>query len=391
MKRFTAQYIITNSGSLLKRAVITTEDDGTIISIEDTAGNLKEKHSVEFYNGIIIPGFVNCHCHLELSHMKGYTSKGLGLGGFIEQIRSARDYNKESIFSSACSADNHMFKEGIVLCADVCNTSDSFKIKKESRIRYINLLEVFGIDPDKAGIRMDDIIKVAGTAREMDLPFSLVPHSAYSMSLTLFRLLRNESFNNKVTSIHFMETAGEEIFLKNQTGPIMSSYERSGLIPPRLETAKSHSDVILNEITKSGNLILVHNTFVDRNTIRMIKERKNLFWCLCPNSNIHIENKIPPLDMLIEEGCEIIIGTDSLASNANLSILEELKTLQLKFPEIPIKDLVSWATMNGAKALGEEEQFGKIEAGKKPGLLLLQNVDLQNMKLLPDSFVTRLI
>jgi cytosine/adenosine deaminase-related metal-dependent hydrolase len=211
------------------------------------------------------------------------------------------------------------------------------------------------------------------------------------MSLTLFRLLRNESFNNKVTSIHFMETAGEEIFLKNQTGPIMSSYERSGLIPPRLETAKSHSDVILNEITKSGNLILVHNTFVDRNTIRMIKERKNLFWCLCPNSNIHIENKIPPLDMLIEEGCEIIIGTDSLASNANLSILEELKTLQLKFPEIPIKDLVSWATMNGAKALGEEEQFGKIEAGKKPGLLLLQNVDLQNMKLLPDSFVTRLI
>jgi cytosine/adenosine deaminase-related metal-dependent hydrolase len=391
MKCFTAQYIITNSGSPLKRAVITTEDDGTIISIEDTAGDLKEKHSIEFYNGIIIPGFVNCHCHLELSHMKGYTSKGLGLGDFIEQIRSNREYNKESIFSSAYSADIHMFKEGIVLCADISNTSDSFKIKKESRISYINLLEVFGIDPDKAGRRMDDIIKVAWTAREMDLPFSLVPHSAYSMSLTLFRLLRNESSNNKVTSVHFMETAGEEIFLKDQTGPIMFSYERSGLIPPRLETAKSHSDVILNEITKSGNLILVHNTFVDRNTIRMIKERENLFWCLCPNSNIHIENKIPPLDMLIEEGCEIVIGTDSLASNANLSILEELKTLQLKFPEIPIKDLVSWATLNGAKALGEEEHFGKIEAGKKPGLLLLQNVDLQNMKLLPDSFVTRLI
>jgi aminodeoxyfutalosine deaminase len=274
MKCFTAQYIITNSGSPLKRAVITTEDDGTIISIEDTAGDLKEKHSIEFYNGIIIPGFVNCHCHLELSHMKGYTSKGLGLGDFIEQIRSNREYNKESIFSSAYSADIHMFKEGIVLCADISNTSDSFKIKKESRISYINLLEVFGIDPDKAGRRMDDIIKVAWTAREMDLPFSLVPHSAYSMSLTLFRLLRNESSNNKVTSVHFMETAGEEIFLKDQTGPIMFSYERSGLIPPRLETAKSHSDVILNEITKSGNLILVHNTFVDRNTIRMIKERE---------------------------------------------------------------------------------------------------------------------
>jgi cytosine/adenosine deaminase-related metal-dependent hydrolase len=391
MKRFTAQYIITNSGHPLKRSVLTTEDDGTIISVDDTAGNLKEQHSVEFYNGIIIPGFVNCHCHIELSHMKGSTTKGQGLGRFIEQIRSARDNNKESILSSISSADNHMFNEGIVLCADVCNTSVSFKIKKKSRIRYINLLEVFGIDPDKAVKRIDDIITVAVTAREMDLPFSLVPHSAYSMSLTLFRLLRNESFNNKVTSIHFMETAGEEIFLKDQTGPIMSSYKRSGLIPPRLEAAKNHVEVVLEEITKSGNLILVHNTFVDKNTIRMIKERENIFWCLCPNSNIHIENKIPPLNLLIKEGCEIVIGTDSLASNVNLSILEELKTLQFNFPEIPIEDLVSWATMNGAKALGEEEQFGKIEAGKKPGILLLQNVDLQNMKLLPDSFVRRLI
>jgi aminodeoxyfutalosine deaminase len=73
MKRFTAQYVITNSGPPLKRAVLTTEDDGTITGIEDTDGNLKEKHSTEFHNGVIIPGFVNCHCHLELSHMKGKT------------------------------------------------------------------------------------------------------------------------------------------------------------------------------------------------------------------------------------------------------------------------------------------------------------------------------
>ncbi len=391
MKRFAAQYIITNSGPPLKRAVITTEDDGTIVSIENTSGHLKEIHSTEFYNGIIIPGFVNCHSHLELSHMKDYSSKGKGLGDFIEQIRSTRDYNKESVYSSTSSADNYMYKEGIVLCADVCNTSDSFNIKKQSRIRYINLLEVFGLDPEKAGRRMDDIIKVAETAKEMDLPYSLVPHSAYSMSLTLFRLLRNESLNNKITSIHFMESAGEEAFLKNQTGSLMSSYKRSGLIPSKLEIPGSHTDVVLNEITKSGNLILIHNTFVDRKTIRMVKERENLFWCLCPNSNIYIENQIPPLNLLMEEGCEIVIGTDSLASNINLSILDELKTLQFNFPEIPIEDLVFWATINGAKALGEEEQYGSIEPGKKPGLLLLQNVDLQNMKLLHDSFVTRLI
>lgn len=391
MKRFAAQYVITNSGPLLKRAVITTEDSGTIISIEDTAGDLVEKASTEFYNGIIIPGFVNCHCHLELSHMKGHTPGGTGLGAFIEYIRSSRDDNKESLVTSACTADDSMYKEGIVLCADICNTSVSFNIKKGSSIRYINLLELFGLDPERAARRMDEIIKIAETAGEMDLSFSLVPHSVYSMSLTLFRLLRKECLNNKVTSIHFLETAGETTFLDNHSGPLMSSYERSGLIPPRLETAKSHVDVILNEITKSGNLILIHNTFADRNIIRMIRERDNLFWCLCPNSNIYIENKIPPLNLFIEEGCEIVIGTDSLASNRSLSILEELKTLQFNFPAVSVEDLVLWATLNGAKALCEEERFGRIETGKNPGLLLLQNVDLQNMKLLPDSFVTRLI
>ncbi|MGA2405736.1 MAG: amidohydrolase family protein [Bacteroidales bacterium] len=391
MKRLTAQHIITNSGPPLKRPVITIEDDGTIINIEDTAGDLKEKHSTEFYNGIIIPGFVNCHCHLELSHMKGSISEGKGLGGFIEQIRSSRDNNKESIVSSACLTDNYMHKEGVVLCADVCNTSNSFNIKKESKIRYISFLEVFGLDPEKAGRRMEEIIKVADIAEEIGIMYSLVPHSVYSLSLTLFRLLRNKSLKNSVTSIHFMETAGEKKFLENHSGPLMSSYKRSGLIPVRLETVKSHADAVLNEITLSGNLILTHNTFADRNTIRMIKERGNLFWCLCPNSNIYIENVIPPLNLLIEEGCDIVIGTDSLASNNKLNILEELKTLQFNFPDVSIEDLVYWATLSGAIALGEEDRFGKIETGKKPGLLLLQNVDLNNMKLLPESFVSRLI
>jgi cytosine/adenosine deaminase-related metal-dependent hydrolase len=391
MKRLAAQYIFTNSGPVLKRGAINTLADGTIVSIDDNAGDLTEKHSTEFYNGIIIPGFVNCHCHLELSHMKGSTSKGMGLGGFIEQIRNNRDNIKEEIYSSAISADSFMQSEGVVLCADICNTFDSFSIKKESSIMYINLLEVFGLDPEKAQRRMDELKTVAERAKELDLPFYFVPHSAYSMSLTLFRILRNESINNRVTSIHFMENSGEETFLKDNTGPLLASYIRSGLLPARLETPENHATVILNEITHSGNLILVHNTFVNREIINMIKKRGNLYWCLCPNSNIYIENTIPPVKLLIGENCELVIGTDSLASNTSLSILEELKTLQLNFPDIPVETLISWATINGARALGEEERFGSIEPGKRPGLLLIENVDLQNMKLLPESTVRRLI
>jgi len=391
MKRFAAQYVITNTGNPLKRAVVTTENDGTILSVEDTGGNLKEEHSIVYYNGIIIPGFVNCHSHLELSHMKDSVPEQTGLGGFLEYIRNSRENEREKIISRAFSADNYMYNEGIVLCADICNTTDTFGIKKESRIRYHNLLEVFGIDPDKAEKRMKEITTVSEMARKMNLIFSLVPHSVYSMSLTLLRILKNECRNNSLTSIHFMETSAEKTLLHDHSGPLMESYQRMGILPERLETAASHEMAVLNEVTRSGNLILVHATYAGRETIRAVKARSNLFWCLCPNSNLYIGNTLPPVSQLIEEGCNLVIGTDSLASNRKLSILEELKTIQFNFPELSLADLVSWATANGALALGEEKQYGTIESGKKPGLLVLENVDLQNMKLLTETTVTRVI
>jgi cytosine/adenosine deaminase-related metal-dependent hydrolase len=171
----------------------------------------------------------------------------------------------------------------------------------------------------------------------------------------------------------------------------MQTYEQSGLLPQILETAVSHEEAILNEVTPSGNLILVHNTFAGKETVSRLRERKNLFYCLCPNSNLYIENKLPPVNLLIDEGCEIVIGTDSLASNNTLSILEELKTLQFNFPGVKLEELITWATINGARALDSDDVFGSIEPGKKPGLLVLENVDLVNMKLLPESTVTRLI
>ncbi len=390
MKRFSAQYTITNTGPILKRAVITINDDGTITGVDDTKGSLQEHHSVEFYNGIIIPGFVNCHCHLELSHLKGKIEPGGGLGDFIQHVRSIRENETDSKSSSIASADKYLYDEGVNLCADICNTPDSFYVKKASRVKYKNLLEVFGIDPEKAGKRINEASLLAEYAEKMDLPYSIVPHSVYSVSLPLFRLIREKSGNNRITSIHFMETEGEKDFLERQSGTIMESYKKSGLIPVSMQNSENHIDAILKEVTSNGNLLLVHNLYADRTTIRRIKERKNLFWCLCPGSNLYIENKIPPVDLLIEEACDIVIGTDSLASNNKLSILDEIKTLQLNFPSLSIEELITWATVNGARALNEEENFGKIREGMKPGLLLLQNVDLINMKLLPESHLIRL-
>ena len=96
---------------------------------------------------------------------------------------------------------------------------------------------------------MAEIINISEIAGEMNLPFALVPHSVYSLSLTLFRLLREKTNDNRITSIHFMESAGEADLVEKHSGPLMVSYIQSGLISSGIETVKSHADAVLNEIT----------------------------------------------------------------------------------------------------------------------------------------------
>ena len=391
MKRFSAQFIFTNAGPPLKRAIITAEDDGTIVKVEESKGELKERQSVEFYNGIIIPGFVNSHCHLELSHLKGAIPEGGGLADFLMNVRKLRNYDQEEIISAAEREDENLFREGVSLCADICNTAVTFDIKKRSRIRYISLGEVFGIDPEKAGRRMDELMHLAKAAEDAGLTFYPVPHSTYAVPLPLFRMLREKSTGNKVTSIHFMESESEAAFLKDHSGPMRRAYEESGLMSEKLQMPKDNVTAIMDEVTPAGNLILVHNTYADRATVAAVKKRGNTFWCLCPGSNLYIENKLPPMEMLMEEGCRIVIGTDSLSSNKKLSMLAEMKIIQEHFPSVKLEELIRWATVNGVEALGEGDTYGTIEPGKRPGLVVIEDLDLVNLRLLEGTTVKRLI
>jgi cytosine/adenosine deaminase-related metal-dependent hydrolase len=389
MRYFSAQYVFTNTSPPSKRAVICTDDDGTIISVEE--GKLSEKQSVAFYNGIIVPGFVNCHCHLELSFLKNEIPEGTGLGNFLMEVNSKRDSLHKNIDRAIINADNEMLREGVVLCADICNSPVTFDLKKASNIKYINLLEIFGIDSSKAHKRMDEILQVAKKAEDEKLTWWIVPHSAYSISLPLFSLIKMHTKSNKITSMHFLESEDEITFLSDHSGPLMESYKRFLSPVSQLDTPKDHVSAVLDEVTGNGNLLLVHNTLIEKDQIDKLRKRANLFYCLCPNSNLFINSTVPPAGLLSDEGCNIVIGTDSLSSNSVLSILEELKTLQKYFPDISLGRLISWATINGSRALSEDSWAGSIEPGKKPGLVLIKNVDLENLKLLPHSTAQRIL
>lgn len=342
-------------------------DDGTIAEVEDTGGELKETAATEFYNGILIPGLVNCHSHLELSHMHNAIPGGEGLLSFISSIRERRQAGRDEIEAAAGWADREMYDGGIVACGDICNEPVSFNVKSRSRIRYLSFAEVFGTDPLLADARMSGALTVAEAAGESGLAAYITPHAVYSLSDRLFTLVRDHITAESVISLHFLESDNER---KMTLDHVEKAVELSRL---------------------ASHLILVHNTVITRPEAERLAREGNTWFCLCPSSNMHITGAMPPVTLLREVTDRIVAGTDSLASTHRLDMLAEMKLLHDAAPDIPLDEVIRWGTVNGARALKMSDTLGSIEPGKKPGLLLIENADLVSLRLLPGSRVRRLL
>ena len=139
-------------------------------------------------------------------------------------------------------------------------------------------------------------------------------------------------------------------------------------------------------------MLLVHNVAIDQESIDYAKEHlANPYFAICPLSNIFIHRALPPLDLMRENNLKICLGTDSLSSNTILSIVKEIECIHKNFPQIPLVEILGWACSNGAQMLGKQDVLGSFEPGKKPGVVLLENIDWENFKLTEKSTARRLV
>ncbi len=154
--------------------------------------------------------------------------------------------------------------------------------------------------------------------------------------------------------------------------------------------ARNSLQSVIPLLTSKQDILMVHNTCTNLKDIYFIKRfDRRIHWCFCPNANLYIENSLPKIDLFLNQGFNITLGTDSLASNNKLCILSEMRTLQQKFPSLSTEILLQWATINGATYLGIDKEKGTLERGKTPGLNLITGLD--NMMITPDTKVKRLI
>jgi cytosine/adenosine deaminase-related metal-dependent hydrolase len=390
LRRFSADYVFPVSSAPVKGGIVTTDEKDTILSISE---HLPEEEA-KYYPGVIVPGFVNAHCHLELSHLKDAIPEHTGLDKFIMHIEGMRKTNDEEIIQAIASADRKMYEEGIAAVGDISNRNDSFSVKSKSKIFYHTFIEVFGFHPSRADDAFNHGLKLQEESSTFNVQRSVTPHAPYSASVELLNKIRaHAEENNSVLTIHSQETEDENNLFLNKTGKILERLQKFGIDTSHFKsTGKKSLASVLPHLPKKNKLQLVHNTFTTPEEIdEALQYNPNLFWCFCPNANLYIENRLPNIKMFYDKKLKCTIGTDSLASNHQLSILEEIKTIQNNFPEIFLEEIIRWATLNGAELLGFSGTLGSIEKNKTPGLVHISNVDLKNLRLTKESKATRLI
>ena len=369
------------------RVVVTTED-GTIVDVIPAS---EAGEDCKVLDGILSPGFINAHCHLELSHLKDAIPTQTGLSEFVKQIVPKRAAAQEIIDAAIEAAETEMYNNGIVAVGDICNTADTIAAKTKGRLAYYNFIEIYGLDPLLAAQKMEAGLSLQNEYINNGLNAVVVPHAPYSVPAALLQLLA-AAYGSHTVSIHNQETKAENDFFENKIGAFVDMYARVGVDLDFFTPTKTTSlQSVLPYLEAAAKTIWVHNSFTSVSDINAVQATgTDAYWCLCPSANQYIENTMPPVQLLREQHANIIVGTDSYASNWSLNMLDELKKIQAHNPEIPLAEMLTWITSNGARALQMEDRLGTIEKGKKPGLVLIENISNQT-QLTSSSISKRLL
>jgi len=365
-RNLTADYIF-DGFQFLENHVLIVAEDGEILNLQPRT---QSKENVEFFEGVLCPGFINSHCHLELSHLKGKVTPGGGLPNFIKELVPQRLASGAEIDAAIVNAEAEMMANGIVAVGDICNTEATFPRKAVSQILYHSFMEVFSPDPSKAKETLD-LGKTLERRMKQIYPeanVSITPHAPYSVSNALFNLIANLPKGNLI-SIHNQETDSEDAFFEFGKGEMFELMNRfSNGLEVFLPNGLRSLPTTISKLPRHEKLMFVHNTFTNSKDIEFaLQNNSDIWFCLCPKANLFIENKLPDLNKLGPLMSKIVLGTDSLASNDSLDLLSEMNLLKEYFPNISTAEMLKWATSNAAKYFNWT-YLGVFAKGNYPGV-----------------------
>jgi len=326
----------------------------------------------------ILPGLVNAHAHLELSWLRDRVPPAANFIDWIKQLFVTRGGRSDrpgdpKVTDAARAAAHEMRDGGTAAVGDISNSLATVETIRAAGLRGLVFHELLGFNlPTGQSVidtreRRVTAASVGGDAVRV----SLAPHAPYSVSPELFRAIRAEVDRSRVpiTSVHLGESPSEVDFLRDGTGPwpgILKwvGSEREGWTPPGVGPVAYLADLGMLD----ARTLVVHAVQLQDAELRRLAE----IGCTvvtCPRSNQWVGVGMPPISRFYAAGLKVAVGTDSLASVADLNLFSELQTMRWLAPSVPARTLLESATRVGAEALGFGEELGTIEVGKRAELI----------------------
>jgi cytosine/adenosine deaminase-related metal-dependent hydrolase len=375
-----ADGLVAGDRASLRDGAVLVSSDGEVLDVGEAA-TLLPRHAganVMRVRGVVFPGLVNAHTHVELSAMRGSVPGGKGFVGWLDGFvgrRAEVDPEEERAAIRQAAVDLDAFATAAV--GDVSNRLEAVHALAERGIGGSVFHEVFGGREEslRAAVEALEVQRetTVGTWPTNDLVYAVAPHTLYTTHPAVVRdLMARAKGAPVVTSLHLAEHPAERRALENADGPIVDwfharTHGASEAFPwPRVSPI-----AFAESLDALGPHVLsVHLTDARPEEMPLLQTRQARV-VLCPRSNLYIELKLPPLVAMRAAGIEAALGTDSLASNASLDVLAEAVALRDRFPTVPSEELVQMATWNGARVLGRTD-LGRIAKGARPGIAMVE-------------------
>ncbi len=389
MPIITADYIYTPE-KWLENHVLEIAENGKILALRP----LTAKDSPVIYKGVLSPGFVNAHCHLELSGLKGKIERHTGMSSFVGKIYSENTKTPVTEKENAIiNAINLAFESGTQAFGDICNDTLSLIPKTEfPNLYFHNFVEVLGSNGSRAEQIWQNGEAILDTFQSAYISgnSSITLHAPYSVSENLVALCgKYYKKNPSLASVHLLESEEEIELFEKGTGGIAEFMKSIG-IPFAGYPTPNPVEYLLEGVRNAESGIFIHLTEAGEKELAEIHRLlPQFFFCLCPRSNEYIHKKFPYIPDFLPYSDKICLGTDSLASNDDLNMLEEIKVTLRLYPEVSLHTLFTWLTVNGAKAL-RIPGAGAFIQGQNNGVIQIPFADIPDNILPEESYAVRL-
>ena len=375
MIRYHARYVLPIAAPPIIDGVVVV-DDGRIAHVGARATG-PSAEVINLGDVVLMPGLVNTHCHLELTAMRGFL-EGLDFRSWIIRLTTSKRavLSREMLLDAARYGIAEGVRHGITTYADTCDSGVAIDAMRACGVRGVMYQEVFGPDPAQCGGSLAELRQKIESLRPLETPLVRVgvsPHAPYTVSDSLFAAVASYARAQSLPiAIHIAESQLEYELVTAGTGSFADGLRARNIsVSPR---ARTPIELLSKLDVLSARPLLIHCVRVDSNDIERIAAARCAV-AHCPASNAKLGHGIAPLCAFLNAGIPVGIGSDSMASNNRMDLLEEARLAaflqrvdHMDFGEITATEILRLATLGGAKALGIGREIGSLEAGKAADL-----------------------